>query len=132
MANGGWSQFEAFCHKAELFGYNAYLTRGLGGRNTSEEVKTAVFSLLYVKMVGVFTNKLRQYCIKHNIKNASKARLYDLLDELNKMQIINLDFNQLRRIRGRRNDIAHKPSFLVTESDFANDKQILAKEYSKL
>ena len=104
---------------------------GLGDGGASSEAKSAVFTLLYVKMVGTFHNKIIDYC-SHNEITTKNNHLHALLDELKKRNMINLNFAKLKCIRCKRNNIAHSADFLVSESEFETDKKTLSTEYSKL
>ncbi len=106
-------------------------TMGFGYGGASPEAKCAVFSLLYIKMVGTFHNKIIDYCSRNEIKTKNKP-LRILLDKIKEHNVINLNFAELECILSKRNSIAHEPDFLISESTFEMDKKTLFAEYSKL
>ena len=55
-----------------------------------------------------------------------------LLTAVENSQKIVLDFTNLKHIRETRNNISHKPSFLITKNTFHNDKTTLDKELIKI
>ena len=131
MQYSNWSDFEKFYQESTRFSHNTIATMGLGYGGASSEAKCAVFSLLYIKMVGTFHNKIIDYCSHNEIKTKNKP-LRTLLGKLKEHNVINLNFTELECILCKRNNIAHEPDFLVSESKFKTDKKTLFAEYSKL
>ena len=129
-----WNEFKKFCKNAELFGTSsgsALIMRGLGVHGSSPESQNAAYSLLYIKMVAIFSDELKKYCDNNSIY-VKDDRLVALLTAIENSQKIVLDFTNLKHIRETRNNISHKPSFLITKNTFHNDKTTLDKELIKI
>lgn len=125
-----WEELESFVKSAQKFGSTAFVTMGFGGSTASTNARKSTLSLLYIKMVAVFSDELKEYCNGKKI-DTSDDRLAILLREVEKAKIIDLDFSELRRIREKRNEISHKPPFLIEKEEFEADKEIIKAELEK-